>query len=450
MTVATAVAETPPARSAKGTGIRQSPWFTLLVLTFAFSVGHIDRQLLNLLVQPVKADFGLSDLQISLLQGAGFSVSYLVMSPVFGRWVDMARRRNILIGCVILWSGFTSVCGLATGFLGLLAARAMVGGAEAGLTPAAWSMLSDRFDDRRLGRAMGIYNIGTYIGGGMALMLGGVLLRSAGEWDLSQVPLLRAMAPWQLTFLVVGLLGLFTAALLLLVPEPERRGAGAGDAVMPLAEALATIRRNGRFYGLFYLGMSLTILPISAFPAWLPTLMIRQFGAPISQVGIEYGVASLVGGTLGVLVGPTVAGWLERAGWRDANLRLGVLTNLVILACCLGLFFRASYAMVLAIGAVASMFYSMPTPMAATALQIVTPNRMRGLITSIYIVLVTLIGLCIAPICVAFFTDVVFADEGRVGDALAIVCSASALGGMLALGACLRSYRALLAPSDAG
>lgn len=426
-----------------GGRIRQSPWFTLAVLTFAFSIGHVDRQLLNLLVQPIKSDFRLSDVEISLLQGVAFSGAYLLMSPVFGRWVDMSGRRNILLGCVIIWSGFTALCGTARGFLSLFAARSMVGAAEAGLTPAAWSMLSDRFDDRRLGRAMGIYNVGTYIGGGMALMLGGFVLHVAQGLDLRGVPLLQHMAPWQLTFLVVGAIGLVAAALLLLVPEPPRRGTGASDAAVSLDTALGIVNRERSFYGLFYLGMALTIVPVTAFPAWLPALAMRQFDVPIATVGIEYGIVSLLGGSIGVLSGPGFAMLLGRMGFRDANLRLGVFTNLIVLACCIALFFRPSYHAVLVIGGVASIFYSMPTPMAATVLQIVTPNRMRGFITSIYIVLVTLVGLCIAPVLVAFFTDVVFADEVRVGDALAIVCAGAALLGALTLYACLRHYRRL-------
>lgn len=425
-------------------GVRHAPWFTLAVLTIVFAIGNIDRQLLNLLVQPIKADFGLSDLQISLLQGLAFSGAYLLMSPIFGRWVDMSGRRNILLGCVLIWSGFTALCGTARGFLSLFAARSMVGAAEAGLTPAAWSMLSDKFDDRGLGRAMGIYNAGTYIGGGLALMLGGAILHAASGWDLRGVPLLESMAPWQLTFLVVGVIGLCAAMLLLLVPEPLRRGAGASDAAVSLSGALHIISRERGFYGLFYLGMALAIVPISAFPAWLPALAMRQFDIPIATVGIQYGIVSLTGGTIGVLSGPFFASLLARLGYRDANLRLAVLTNLVVLGCCIALFFRPSYHAVLAIGGVASIFYSMPTPMAATALQIVTPNRMRGLITSIYIVLVTLVGLCIAPVLVAFFTDIVFADEVRVGDALAIVCAGCAVAGAVTLYACLGPYRRLI------
>ncbi|MDB5721098.1 MAG: transporter [Alphaproteobacteria bacterium] len=434
-----------PARSS-GTG--HSPWFTLVVLTFIFSIGFIDRQVLNLLVPPIKKSFGLSDLQISVLQGAAFSIAYLLMSPVFGRLVDVYTRRRILLPCVLLWSGFTALCGFAGGFASLFAVRSAVGAAEAGMTPAGYSMLSDSFDETRLARAMSIYSIGTYLGSGLALLLGGLVLRSAEGWDVSGIPLLSGMQPWQLTFLVVGTIGIPCSLLLLLVREPPRRGEAA-DIVLGLSQAKDIIRRQRRFYGLFYLGMALSIVPVYAFPAWLPALVTRQFHVPISQVGIQYGIIVLITGTAGVLCGPSAAAWLARTGVRDQNLRLVVITNLLVLGACIALFFRPSYHAVLAFGGFASFFYSMPTPMAAAALQIATPNRMRGLITSIYIVIITIIGLGIAPVLVAFFTDKVFGDEARVGDSLALVCGFAALGAAVTLASCLPAYRALLDRAEA-
>jgi MFS family permease len=425
--------------------VRQSsPWFMLIVLTTIFSVGFIDRQVLNLLVQPIKATYGLDDLEISLLQGVAFSIAYLLMSPVFGRLVDMSGRRNILMGCLLLWSAFTALCGFSRGFFSLFAARSVVGAAEAGLTPSAWSMLSDSFDDKQLGRAMSIYNIGPYVGGGLALLMGGAVLHQAEHWDVSGLPLLAGMAPWQMTFLIVGAIGLLCALLLLPVREPLRRGGGATDAALTLGEAGGIIRDNRRFYGSFYVGMALGIIPIYAFPAWIPALATRQFHIPIAQVGLNYGLVTLVTGTVGVLLGPTAANLIACTGVRDSYLRLGVFTNLAVFACCIALFFRPTYHALLITGGLASFFYSMPTPTAATALQSVSPNRMRGLVTSVYIVLVTIMGLAVAPVLVAFFTDIVFHDEVRVGDSLALVCSIATLGAALTLAYSLAAYRTLI------
>jgi MFS family permease len=419
---------------------------TLLVLTLTFSIGFVDRQMINLLVQPIKASFALSDLQISLLQGVGFSLTYLVMSPLFGRWIDLHSRRATIIICVFVWSVSTILCGFAVGFASLFLARALVGAAEAGLTPAAWSMMSDRFSGPRLGRAMSIYNIGPYLGGGLALVIGGIVLKRAEHWDLSSVPLLWRLLPWQLTFLLVGALGLTCMLLLPLVPEPvrQRDADGGSPPAIPLATALAIMVEHKRFYFLFYIGMALAIIPIYAFPAWLPALSMRQFHTPIATVGLRYGIISLCTGTAGVLISPAVAALLGRRGTGDANMRLGVLTSIMVCACGIALFFRPSFEAVLWTGGIASFFYSMPTAMAATALQTVTPARMRGLVTAIYIVAVTIMGLAIAPTLVAFVTDRIFHDEMRVGDSLAIVCTGAALLSGLSLWGSLSGYRRLL------
>ena len=424
--------------------MRGSPWFMLAVLTLTFSTGFVDRQMINLLVQPIKASFGLSDLQISLLQGAGFSITYLIMSPIFGRWIDLRSRRATIFCCILVWSVFTALCGLAGGFTALFLMRAMVGAAEAGLTPAAWSMMSDRFTPRQLGRAMSIYNIGPYMGGGLALVLGGLIVNHAAQWNLAGVPLLSAMRPWQLTFMVVGALGLLCALLMPLVPEPARQRDGEPDRPIPLGLALRILVENRRFYGPFYIGMALAIIPIYAFPAWLPALSMRQFHVPIATVGLRYGIVSLVTGTIGVLLGPSVASLLRRLGAADASMRLAVLTNIAVFACSIALFFRSSFAAVMWTGGIASLFYSMPTAMAAAALQLATPARMRGLATSIYIVIVTLMGLSVAPLLVAFFTDRVFHDEARVGDSLAIVCAGATALGAFCLACSLRAYRRLI------
>jgi MFS family permease len=429
-----------------GRGLRQSRWFALAVLTLTFSIGFVDRQMINLLVQPIKTSFGLSDLKISVLQGLAFSLTYLIMSPLFGRWVDLRSRRATIIGCVLVWSFFTATCGFAVGFLSMFVARALVGAAEAGLTPAAWSMMSDRFSGRALGRAMSIYNVAPYVGGGFALVVGGLILKRAANWDLSGIPLLNGMLPWQLTFLIVGAMGILCLILLPFIPEPQRQGEDDGGAkqAMPLGVALETMHRHKRFYYLFYIGMALAIIPIYAFPAWVPAFAMRQFNVPIATVGLEYGIISLVSGTAGVLLSPTIADFLARSGRGDENMRIGVFTSGIVCACGLALFVCPSFTALLWIGGIASFFYSMPSAMAAAALQAVTPSRMRGLVSSLYIVVVTIMGLAIAPTLVAFFTDKVFQDEARVGDSLAIVCSVAAVLSGISLYGSLAGYRRLL------
>lgn len=436
--------------SASETRRQSPPWAILTVLTMAIAVGYIDRQVINLLIQPIKHDFGLSDLKVSLLQGAAFISAYLLASPFFGRWVDISNRRNILLCCLVVWSGFTVLCGFSTGFFSLFVARALVGLAEAGLTPAAWSMLSDSFDEKRLAWAMSIYNIGPYVGGGLALLLGGVVLHGAEGLDLSYIPWLSETRPWQLTMIVVGLVGLVCAIPLMATREPIRRGVPKnegerGKRAIPISEAFAIMHKHGRFYGCYLGAMSMSIIPLYAFPAWVPALAIRQFHVPLTQVGLHYGILTIAAGTLGVLTGPgLVAAMQRRFHVRDAYLRLGIFTNLGVFVCCIFLAYRPSYTALMAIAGVSCFFYSMTAAPAGAAGQIVTPNRMRGLIAAIYLVVAGAMGLALSPVLVAFLTDEVFHDEARVGDSLAIVCGLSTLASAALFWCVLGAYRRLL------
>ena len=145
-------------------------WNGLLFLTLAYVLAFVDRQILNLLVDPVKRDLLLSDTQVSLLQGIAFTATYVLFGPLFGRWVDAGNRRNIVVLGVVIWSVFTVLCGFADSFWELFFARAGIGAAEACLAPAAWSMIADYFSPKKLPRAMSLFLMAPYLGGGLALI----------------------------------------------------------------------------------------------------------------------------------------------------------------------------------------------------------------------------------------------------------------------------------------
>ncbi|MGF7154829.1 MFS transporter [Novosphingobium gossypii] len=423
-------------------------WYLILVLTLAYTVSFIDRQVLNLLVGPIKAEFGLNDTQLSLLQGVAFTSAYVIMSPLFGRIADVGSRKGVLMFGIVLWSIGTSCCGLARSYWQLFLARFGVGGAEACLTPAAWSIIADAFPPRMIPRAFSVYMMGPYLGGGLALIFGGLLLRGAESWDLSAIPLLGAMKPWQLVFFLAGVPGLAIAVMMLFVKEPVRRsaaGASSGQAPKMTGEEIrATFRRWRGFYGNFYTGMPLFIVTLYAFPAWMPTVLIRKFGVPAAQVGVEYGIAVLVTGSLGVLVSPWVARLAERLGRRDSLMLVPLIACAAMVPLSLALMAATTYRSAFVIATAASLVYSLPQALSSSALQLVTPNRMRGIASSIYVFVVSIAGLALAPTAVALITNHVFNDEGRVGDSLAITCAVAAAAGAVFLFRALPAYRRML------
>jgi MFS family permease len=418
-------------------------WVVLSMLMLAFTVSYIDRQVLNLVIDPIKADFGASDTQMSLLQGAAFITAYIAFMPVFGRWTDVGNRRNIIVFAVLTWSIFSILCGLAVSLPMLFVARAGVGAAEAALAPAAFSLLTDFFSKERLPRAMSIFHIGPYLGGGFALILGGVVIGSAGALGAA-VPWLSGLAPWQLTFIVVGAIGLPLGIALLGVREPPRRVSASlqiDERRFSLAETWRYLWEGRSFYFRFFTAMALTVVVFYAFPAWMPALLIRNYGVDPREVGLTYGALVLVMGSLGVLTGPLLEAWLRRRGHKNAVVMCVMLAGIGLVPTCAMLLVVDSYASTLAVAAVATFLFSMPQPISASAVQLATPNRMRGVISSVYVLILSGVGLGVAPTLVALLTDRVFGDDARVNLSLGIVCMTSAaLAAWLGFGA-LRPFR---------
>ena len=431
-------------------------WYVVGMLTLAYAVGFIDRQILNLLVEPIKLDMTLTDTQISLLQGFAFTVAYVMMGPFFGRWIDIGNRRNILLVGVVLWSLFTVLCGLSREYWQLFGARMGVGGAEACLLPAAWSILSDYFSKKKLPRAMSVLLMGPYLGGGLALIFGGLVLGAVAATGTTSLPLFGTLEPWQIAFIAVGVPGFAVALLMLTIREPVRAGA-AGAALSAEADARTfTLREiaaflwgKRAFYGAFYGGMSLHVIVLYALPAWVPAFFVRRFDAAPATVGIEYGTLVLVVGSLGVLAGPYVGRFIERCGYADSPFRTPALSALGVVPFAVALPFCDSYWTAMAVIAGATFFYSLPMAMAASALQIVTPNRMRGLISSFYVFTVSVVGLGLAPTVIAAMTDFVFGDPLMVGWSLAIVCAGAGLAASILMFRGLKAFRTAAAELEA-
>jgi MFS family permease len=402
------------------------PWYVAGLLGIAYAVAFVDRQVLNLLVEPIKHGLGFSDVQVSLLQGGAFVVAYVAMGAVFGRLADQTNRRNLLIGGVVAWSLCTMLCGFCNSFFTLFAARAGIGAAEACLLPAGWSLLSDYFSRERLPRAMSIFLTGPFIGGGLALISGGLILQRM----TTELPsaIWSGFAPWQRTFMVVGSPGLLVALLLLSVREPARVvPVRARDASFRLREVGAFLWNERAFYGRFFGGMALLIVGLYALPAWTPSLLIRVYGGTPGRVGVEYGTATLIASSLGVLLGPWISNRLSAWYPNDSPLRTAVCAGLFAAAACLLLPFAPNYWTVLFESVMGSFFLNFAIPVAAAALQASTPNRMRGLMTSAYAFVLAMVGLGFAPTLIALLTEHVLQNSKRIGDSLGWVCGLAAL-----------------------
>ncbi|MCS5575183.1 MAG: MFS transporter, partial [Pseudomonadales bacterium] len=231
-------------------------WYMVILLTALYMLSFLDRTIIVLLVEPIKADLGLTDTELSLLYGLAFAVFYTFLGIPIARLADRKSRRVIIMVGVSIWSLATAVCGLAKNFGQLFAARVSVGVGEASLSPAAYSMISDSFPTEQRAAAMSVYTMGLYLGVGFALILGGVVIDWVGEGTLTEVPVLGLLAPWQLTFMIVGLPGLLLALMMLTVTEPARRQSTAETSNISLTYAFKWFAVRWRFFIVFWLALT--------------------------------------------------------------------------------------------------------------------------------------------------------------------------------------------------
>ena len=182
-------------------------WVTVTILMLAYVLSFIDRQILNLLVGPIRRDLAISDTEMSLLMGFSFALFYTLCGIPLGRLADRTSRRGLIAAGVLVWSAMTAACGLARHYWHFLFARVGVGAGEAALSPAAYSLIADSFPPERRATAISVYSMGIYVGSGLAFLLGGVVIQFASAQGDMTLPLVGTIRPWQLIFLLLGVVG---------------------------------------------------------------------------------------------------------------------------------------------------------------------------------------------------------------------------------------------------
>jgi MFS family permease len=419
----------PEAKPAKE-GSETYAWYVVGILTLAYVVAFADRQILALLVQPIRRDLGLSDTGVSLLGGFAFALFYSLLGLPLGRLADTRNRRWLITAGVALWSLATMLCGVARGFWQLFLARVGVGVGEATLSPAAYSMIADYFPAEKLGRAVSVYVMASAIGAGLALILGGAVVGVVSAAGVAHIPALGEIRPWEMAFFAVGAPGLLVAVLMLTVREPARRGLLASSTgeirqVLPLGEVALFLFRRWRTYAPLIAGFSILGLFGYGVLAWAPTFYIRVHGWEASRAGYWLGLLLLVCGTAGIFVGGLFTDWLRKRGLRDAYMRVPVLTSIVLAPVSIAFPLVGGAELSLALLAVTVFCMFVPAAAAPAAIQAVTPNQMRGQITAAYSLIGNLVAIACGPTVVALVTDYVYRDDAAIGRSLAVVAAAT-------------------------
>ncbi|MGQ0836505.1 MAG: spinster family MFS transporter [Gammaproteobacteria bacterium] len=397
-------------------------WWVVGVLLIAYTVSFVDRMILTLLIPSIKAAFQVSDTQVSLLVGFSFAVFYTFMGLPLGALADRGNRKLLITWGITVWSLMTALCGLAAGYRSLFLARIGVGVGEATLSPAAYSLLSDYFPKHKLGRAIAVYSIGVPLGSGVALVIGGLVVRFVSELPAVALPALGSVEPWRLTFLLVGLPGLLVALLMLTVREPVRRGEV--DASRPRWTDLARfIESRLHAVGAHFVGLSLLTFVIYGYMAWIPTFFARTYGLVPADVGLFYGAITAIGGALGLIIGGALADRRFRIGQKDGHLRVVRWSALGAAPFLIAMPFAPTAGLAAALLTPGILIASMHGGVAGAALQLIAPNRLRGQITAAYFFVANLIGLGLGPTAIAVTTDYVFGDDAALRYSLAVVAT---------------------------
>ena len=422
-------------------------WFLVAVLSVASVVSYIDRQIINLLVEPIKQDLGMTDLQISLLQGFSFALFYAVMALPLAWVADTQNRKWVVIGGVIFWSAASFSTGLAASFALLFAARMAVGVGEATLAPAGTSMISDCFRQENLPAAVGVFTGSGFVGSGLALLLGSYVVNAltlAGPFEM----LGRSFQPWQVTFMVVTLLSIPVLLLLALVREPVRRDGNralAVDDAPSRLEVITFLKANLQLIGLLALGLACLVAAQFGIGAWTPSFLIRVHGWTQLQVGQWFGPIVMAGGLAGVVGGGFAAQALARRGVVDASLRVTIAASLIAVPFAIAFPLVSNVWLSLALLTAVLVLSTVPFGAGVSIFPSITPNRFRAQVLALYLLIANLVGYSLGPTTIALLTDRVFGDPLAIGRSLAIAPAATLLAGCALLAACLKPYRGTLA-----
>ena len=425
--------------------------YTLAVLLLAYILSFIDRNIMALLVGPIRESFNISDFQFSLLHGFAFTLFYIFLGLPVGWLADRYSRKWIITVGVFFWSIMTALCGVAKSFASLFVARVGVGVGEATLSPAAYSLLGDLYSPGRLRWATSIFAMGITLGSGSSYIIGGWMYEKLSQMDLSAYPIIGDMPAWQITFIGVGLPGVLVALLMMLTIEPPRRTATAevAEPPLPLSDVIAYLKEHWKAYAGIMMGVSMMAIIGYGTLIWYPEFLLRTYQLSKSEGGAALGLIFIVAGTGGTFAGAFFAGLLQKRGYIDANVRLVMIaaTLLVIPATAAPLMPEASWA--LAITWFVIFVHYTHFGVAMAGLQLITPNRMRAQVSAVLLFLANFFGLALGGSFVAFFTDFVFSDDAALRYSLAAVSVICYPAAAIVVGLGLKHYRHSLSSQQA-
>jgi MFS family permease len=386
-------------------------WLAVAVVSLATTLNFLDGTIFTMMIEQIKRDLGLTDIQLGLLLGPASVIFYLFVGVPLARLADIYPRKVVLAIGMIITSGFTALGGLSQSYGQLFATRMFIGVGGSAHAPASFSMLADWFPPRRLPRALAGMQIGFVLGMSFAGFFGGWLVNTVSHWEPSTLGPLR-MFGWQWVLLLMGVPGVVTAIIFLSLREPARRGRIAGDKGMSLREVLKQVHARRAIYYPLFAGLALISVEVNGIQEWRMPFMMRTFGWTPLQVGAWMGSMVLVIFPLGIFTGAALTELLAKR-YKDAALR----TTTIALALSIPFAIASPLMPTGELAIIASGFSMLFSGTALVpqnaAIQTVTPNEMRAQLTAIHLFVVTTAG-ALGSLLIAFVTQIILRDESKL------------------------------------
>jgi MFS family permease len=398
-------------------------WYALAVLTVGLMIATVDRGILTLLVAPIRAHLEISDTQFSVLHGWAFVSVYALLGLPIARLADRSSRRLIIGVGMAFWSVMTGLCGFANSFAQFFMARAGVGAGESAYAPAVYSILQDSFPPDKLPRVFSIMAIGFAYGTSFGVILGAALLMLATE--LAATPLFHGLAPWQVVLVLVAIPGVLLALVMATVQEPRRRGLlpEAAGRALPLRQVFDYFNANARTYLPMFAAMGIKAMLSFGSGLWVPEMFRRTHGWAPAETALWIGSLGLVVAPLGLMTGSWLAERYARRGHDDANLRVLQIATVLVIPFSVAYPLAPSPEWALLLWALNFFCAMIGVGPANAAVQMITPNQMRGQIRAAYQFVFNVVGFGAGPFLIALFTDFVFGDDAALRFSLATVAA---------------------------
>ncbi|MGE0667672.1 MAG: MFS transporter [Sphingomonadales bacterium] len=424
-------------------------WWVVFILTLASTFSIIDRQILNVMIGPIKRDLALTDSQMGLLMGVAFAVLYNLLSYPAGWLADRYNRRNLMAAGIASWSAMTMVCGMAHSYMTLFLARMGVGVGEAALAPAAYSTMADYFKAARLPLAIGVVGAAPFLGQGLAGLVGGPLIDYLEARPHMDVPVLGDIYSWQAVFWFVGLPGLIVALLFFTLREPDRRGKSAETTGVPFSVVWAFVKSRGAFFALIFGGYLCLSTQGWSLMLWIYEFFIREHGWTRTEFGLTYGTISMVAGIMGSVFAGGFAGWWIGKGRKDGTLRLVFIGTLFLGPSAVALTLLPNAYAAVALLIPVTFMMAMPPGLISSALQQIAPNELRGQMIALYMIAVNFLSYAIAPSLPPAMDQLIYGREDTLGVSISVLAAFNYTIAAICLGFGLRYFRKALKEAEA-